>query len=93
MENFDALADTDASREALARLQLARSPEAEALRLADRVELSAGLVAAGLDRQWLRALRREIPARGLAAELVREIARALRERPLTMARIFLRPTG
>jgi len=75
------------------RSQLARSSEAEALRLADRVELGAGLLAAGLDRAWLRTLRREIPVRGLWGELAREIGRALRERPLTMARIFLRPSG
>jgi hypothetical protein len=75
------------------RSQLTRSSEAEALRLADRVELSSGLLAAGLDRTWLRAVRREIPVRGLWGELAREIGRALRERPLTMTRIFLRPSG
>jgi predicted hydrolase (HD superfamily) len=75
------------------RSQLARGPEAEALRLADRVELTGGLFAAGVDRKWLRSLRREIPPRGLAGELAREIGRALRERPLTMARIFRRPGG
>jgi HD superfamily phosphodiesterase len=73
------------------RSQLSRGPEAEALRLADRVELSTGLLTAGVERPWLRALRREIPARGLAGELVRKIA--LRERPLSVMRIFLRPTG
>lgn len=75
------------------RSQLERGPEAEALRLADRVELSGGLLAAGIDREWLHALRREVPVRGLVRELAREIGRALRERPLTMTRIFLRPAG
>jgi HD superfamily phosphodiesterase len=75
------------------RSQLARGSEAEALRLADRVELTAGLWTARLDRPWVRTLRNEIPPRGLAGELAREIGRALRQRPTTMARIFLRPTG
>jgi uncharacterized protein len=72
------------------RAQLSRGAEVEALRLADRVELSKGLLAAGLSRLWLRDLWGAIPRQGLARELAREIARALRERPLTMARIFLR---
>jgi hypothetical protein len=74
------------------RSQLGRGAEAEALRLADRVELSAGVLRAGLDRRWLHDLRTEFPARGLPQELAREVGRALRERPLTMARIFLRPS-
>jgi putative nucleotidyltransferase with HDIG domain len=75
------------------RSQLRNGGEAEALRLADRVELSAGLLRAGLDRRWLRDLRTQVPVRGLAPELTREVGRALRERPLTMARIFLRPSS
>jgi HD superfamily phosphodiesterase len=74
------------------RSQLGRGAEAEALRLADRVELSGGLIRAGVKRRWLRDLRSEFPSRGLAQELAREVGRALRERPLTMARIFLRPS-
>lgn len=75
------------------RSQLGSGPEAEALRLADRVELAGGLLTAGVSRSWLRALRREVPVRGLVGELAREIGRALRQRPLTMMRIFLRPAG
>lgn len=75
------------------RSQLGRNSEAETLRLADRVELSGGLLTAGLDRSWLRELRREVPVRGLAGELAREVGRALRQRPLTVAQIFTRPTG
>jgi hypothetical protein len=74
------------------RPQLSRGPAAEALRLADRVELSRGLLTAGISRPWLRDLWDAIPRQGLARELAREITRALRERPLTMARIFLRPS-
>jgi hypothetical protein len=74
------------------RSQLSRGSEAEALRLADRVDLSRGLLAAGISRPWLRDLWQAIPRQDLARELAREIARALRERPLTMLRIFLRPS-
>lgn len=72
------------------RSQLPAGPEAEALRLADRVELSGGLLAAGIDRRWLRELWAAIPRRGLAGELAREVGRGFRERPLTMPRIFWR---
>ena len=72
------------------RGQLAQGAEVEALRLADRVELSAGLLRYGIDRGWLRALHRSAPRRGLVGELVREIGRALRERPLTLPQIFRR---
>ncbi len=75
------------------RSQLSRGPEAEALRLADRVELSKGLFAAGISRLWLRDLWGAIPRQGLVGELAREITRALKERPLTIARIFLRPSN
>jgi HD domain-containing protein len=74
------------------RPQLSKGAEVEALRLADRVEITGGLLTAGLDRRWLAALARAVPRRGLVGELVREIGRALRERPTTMARIFLRPS-
>ncbi len=72
------------------RRQRARGVEIEALRLADLVDVSGGLLRCGLDREWLRALRRRIPARGLGGELAREVGRALRERPLTLPRMFLR---
>jgi HD superfamily phosphohydrolase len=74
------------------RPQLRCGAEVEALRLADLVELSGGLLRAGVDRAWLRALKSEFSPRGLAQELAREISRALRERPMTMVRIFLRPS-
>jgi hypothetical protein len=64
--------------------------EAEALRLADLIDVSGGLVWVGVDRAWLRGLMREVPRRGLGAELAREVGRALRERPATLPRIFLR---
>ena len=50
------------------RSQLARGGEVEALRLADLVDVSGGLLLFGLDRRWLRALNRSVPRRGLVGE-------------------------
>jgi uncharacterized protein len=72
------------------RSQLRLGPEVEALRLADLVDVSGGLVRCGLERAWLRSLREAVPVKGLAGELAREVGRAVRERPLTLPRIFLR---
>ena len=72
------------------RNQLSRGAEVEALRLADLVELSGGLLTFGLDRHWHYELNRAVPRRGLVRELFQEVGRALRERPLTMAQIFWR---
>ncbi|HWF55354.1 MAG TPA: HD domain-containing protein [Solirubrobacteraceae bacterium] len=72
------------------RPQLARGAEVEALRRADLVDVSGGLVRFGLERAWLQSLRSAVPVTGLAGELAREVGRALRERPLTLPRIFLR---
>ncbi len=72
------------------RRQRSRGVEIEALRLADLVDVSGGLIRCGLDREWLRSLRATVPARGLGGELAREVGRALRQRPLTLPRIFLR---
>jgi hypothetical protein len=73
------------------RRQLARGGEVEALRLADLVDLSGGLLTFGLDRRWLRALNQTVPRQGLIAELTRELGRAFRQRPLTIPQIFWRP--
>jgi hypothetical protein len=72
------------------RPQRARGAEVEALRLADLIDVSGGRLRFGLDRAWLTELRTTVPVDGLAGELVREVGRALRERPLTLPRIFLR---
>ena len=73
------------------RSQLARGGEVEALRLADLIDLSGGLLTFGLDRRWLRDLNQTVPRQGLIAELTRELARAVHQRPLTLPRIFWRP--
>jgi putative nucleotidyltransferase with HDIG domain len=72
------------------RNQLRLGGEVEALRLADLIDLGGGLLTFGLDRRWLRALNQTVPRRGLMAELARELGRALRQRPLTLPRIFWR---
>jgi hypothetical protein len=73
------------------RRQLARGAEVEALRLADLIDLSGGIIRFGLGRDGLRQLFAEIPRRGLYGELAREVGRAVKQRPLTLPRIFLRP--
>jgi HD domain len=73
------------------RDQLARGPEVEALRRADLVDVSRGLVRHGVEREWLQRLFASVPRRGIYRELARELRRALWERPLTLPRIFLRP--
>lgn len=72
------------------RRQIAHGGEVEALRLADLVELSGGVLSFGAGRDWLRSLNASVPRAGLVGELVREVGRALRERPLTMPQIFWR---
>jgi hypothetical protein len=72
------------------RSQRGLGNEVEALRLADLVDVSGGLIAYGLDRSWLRSLNAAVPRAGLAGELAREVGRALRERPLTVPQIFFR---
>jgi hypothetical protein len=64
--------------------------EVEAIRLADLVELSGGVIRFGLNREWLRELNRAVPRDGLLGELAREVGRALRERPLTTPQILWR---
>ena len=72
------------------RGQLSRGPEVEALRRADLVDVSGGLFRFGINRAWLQRLNASVPRAGLARELAREVGRALRERPLTLPRIFWR---
>jgi putative nucleotidyltransferase with HDIG domain len=74
------------------RSQLQRGGEVEAVRVADLVDVSGGVLRFGLSRAWLKSLNAAVPRDGLAGELAREVGRALRERPLTMPRIFLRPS-
>jgi hypothetical protein len=72
------------------RSQWDHGAEVELLRRADLVDLSGGVVRFGLDRAWLRELRHAVPARGMARTIGALVARAARERPLSLPRIFLR---
>lgn len=72
------------------RPQLSRGVEVEAMRRADLIDLSGGLITLGIDRRWLRELGAAVPRRGFAGELAREVGRAIRTRPLTLPHIFLR---
>jgi predicted hydrolase (HD superfamily) len=74
------------------RRQLRYGAEVEAIRLADRVDLSNGMLSAGLDRYWLRALTQEIPRVGLVKELTWLIGRMMRRRPGSLLGIFRRPS-
>ncbi|MCB0866792.1 MAG: HD domain-containing protein [Solirubrobacterales bacterium] len=75
------------------RSQWDAGAEVELLRLADRVELAGGLIRCGIPREWLRDLGERVPRDGTYGEIARMVAHALRERPLTMAKIFVRGKG
>jgi hypothetical protein len=70
------------------RSQWPRGAEVELLRRADMIDLSAGAIAFGLDRAWLRRLAAAVPRDGLYRELAPLIARRLRAQPRQMLRIF-----
>jgi hypothetical protein len=67
--------------------------EAELMRRADLVELSSGAIAFGLRRSWLRGLFAAVPREGIYGEVGKMVAKAARERPLTLPLIFFRPPG
>jgi hypothetical protein len=62
--------------------------EAELIRRADLVELSAGAIRFGLPRAWLRELAGDWPRRGFCVGLVRLLAPIAARHPLALARIF-----
>jgi hypothetical protein len=62
-------------------------PETELLRRADLVDVTAGMVALGLRRSWVRGLFTAVPRDGIYGELVRVVGGFLRERPETIPRI------
>jgi hypothetical protein len=67
--------------------------EAELMRRADLIELSSGAVSFGLRRSWLRGLFAAVPRDGIYGEVGKMVAKAARERPLTLPLIFFRPPG
>jgi hypothetical protein len=72
------------------RSQWSAGTEVEVVRRADLADVSGGLVTFGLPRGWLRSLFQTVSRDGTYAEIARLVGHALRERPLTMPRIFLR---
>jgi hypothetical protein len=70
------------------RSQLSAGAEVEVLRRADLVDITGGLLRAGLDRAWLRDLAARVPRRGFMRTLLPLIGRMVRERPRTVPRIF-----
>jgi hypothetical protein len=70
------------------RSQEARGLEVELLRVADRIEVSQGLLRAGLPRAEVRAIRREVPVDGFVGAVARGLARAAVRRPRSLPRIF-----
>ena len=72
------------------RPQWSRGVEVETVRRADLVEVTNCAVRFGIDRAWYRALCRELPRMGFYRELGGLVAGMLKERPLTLPRIFLR---
>jgi hypothetical protein len=63
-------------------------PETEVLRRADLVDVSAGIVAFGMSRGWLRGLFTAVPRDGIYGEIARIAAGIVRERPETIPDIF-----
>lgn len=70
------------------RDQSARGIEVELLRLADRLEVSGGLLRAGLSRGEVTAVFEQVSRKGFYAGVAALLGHALRQRPLTLPRIF-----
>jgi hypothetical protein len=70
------------------RPQWPRGTEVELLRRADQLELFGGLVRHGLSRDEIREVFAAAPRQGLYSEIARLTVGVLRDRPLTLPRIF-----
>jgi HD domain len=70
------------------RDQSARGTEVELLRLADRIEVSGGLLRAGLTRAEVRSIFDRVSREGFYTGVAGLLGHMLRERPLTLPRIF-----
>jgi hypothetical protein len=86
-ERTRVVADACAYHHAL-RSQWPRGAEVELLRLADQIEVFAGLIRNGLAREEIREVFATAPRQGFYGEIGRLAVRAARDRPLTLPRIF-----
>ena len=75
------------------RPQWSDGNEVEFMRRADLIELSAATINFGVDRSWIRGLWSAVPRDGIYGEVGKMVAKAARERPLTLPLIFLRGRG
>ena len=75
------------------RSQWEAGNEVELLRRADRIELGGGLIRYGIPRAWFKDLDGRVRRDGTYREIGKLVARGLRQRPLTMAQIFVRGKG
>ena len=75
------------------RDQSARGFEVELLRLADRIEVSGGLLRSGLSRGEVDVVFGQVSRKGFYSGVAGLLGHALRERPLTLPRIFKTSTG
>lgn len=72
------------------RPQWKAGAEVELLRRADLVEVSGGLVRAGLERAEIRSTFAAVPRDGFYRGIGKLLVGVARDRPLTLPRIFLR---
>jgi HD superfamily phosphodiesterase len=79
--------ETCAQHHAL-RDQSAKGAEVELMRLADRIELSYGLLSAGLSRSQVREIFNRVSRKDTYRVIAGLVGHALIERPLTVAQIF-----
>ena len=63
-------------------------PEVETLRLADRIEVSGGLIRSGLTREQIREVNAAAPRDGFYAGLLHVVWPVLRTRPRTLPSVF-----
>jgi hypothetical protein len=70
------------------RDQSAKGAEVELMRLADRIELSYGLLSSGLSRSEIRDVFGRVSRQGTYRVIAGLVGHALIERPLTVPRIF-----
>ncbi len=82
------LCDLAIARHHETRAQWDAGAEVELVRLADRVEVSAGLLRAGLDRAAVREIFARASRRGMYRHIGALLAPIILRRPLSLLRIF-----